>query len=138
LLPAGWDHEALTVELIRGKELAPIWSDIKVQPDDVAKLAVGAKKYKDAPLTDWEALLSEIIIGNAFGVDRIDYLLRDSHHAGVGYGKFDHIRLLDNLRILPKTYTEGCELSLGVELGGIHASEALLLARYFMYTQVYF
>ena len=27
---------------------------------------------------------------------------------------------------------------LGVEEGGIHSAEALMLARYFMYTQVYF
>ncbi len=46
--------------------------------------------------------MSEIIVGDAFGVDRMDYLLRDSHHAGVAYGKFDHFRLIDTLRILPK------------------------------------
>lgn len=37
---------------------------------------------------------------------------------------------------MPKTYATG-ELSLGIEQGGLHAAEALLLARYFMYTQVY-
>lgn len=136
LLPDGWDHERLTVELIRGDELAPIWKEIKVQPDDVAKLAVGAKKYKDTPLTDWEAILAEIIIGNAFGVDRMDYLLRDSHHAGVAYGRFDHFRLIDTIRILPKA--GGDEPTLGVDEGGLHSAEALLLARFFMYTQLYF
>ena len=40
-------------------------------------------------------------MGDAFGVDRMDYLLRDSHHAGVAYGRFDHYRLIDTLRILP-------------------------------------
>jgi HD superfamily phosphohydrolase len=137
LLPTGWDHERLTVELIRGQELRPVWSEIKVQPEDVAKLAVGAKKYKDAPLNDWEALLAEIIVGNAFGVDRIDYLLRDSHHAGVAYGRFDHFRLIDTIRILPKTIGSE-EPTLGVEEGGLHSAEALLLARFFMYTQLYF
>jgi len=38
-------------------------------------------------LDDWEAILSEMIIGDGFGADRMDYLLRDSLHAGVGYGR---------------------------------------------------
>ena len=121
LLPDGWDHERLTVELIRGDELAPIWKSIKVQPNDVAKLAVGAKKYKDGLLTSWEAILAEIIVGNAFGVNRMDYLLRDSYHAGVAYGRFDHFRLIDTIRILPKV--DGDEPTLGVEQGGLHSAE---------------
>jgi HD superfamily phosphohydrolase len=102
---------------------------------------IQTKKYKSAKFTDWEAILSEIIVGDAFGVDRIDYLLRDSYHAGVAYGKFDHYRLIDTIRILPRTTGEergSVEPVLGVEEGGLHSAEALLLARYFMYTQVYF
>lgn len=68
----------------------------------------------------------------------MDYLLRDSYHAGVAYGRFDHYRLIDTLRILPKEHEESQEPALGVEEGGLHSAEALLLARYFMYTQVYF
>jgi HD superfamily phosphohydrolase len=41
LLPDGWDHERLTVELVRAPELASVWRDIKVQPEDVAKIAAG-------------------------------------------------------------------------------------------------
>ena len=63
LLPDGWDHERLTLEIIRSEELESIWKDIKIQSDDVAKLAVGPKKYKDSAFTDWEAILSEIIMG---------------------------------------------------------------------------
>jgi len=138
LLPKGCNHEQLSIDLIESSEMKAIWSELAIHAEHVAKIAVGPRKYRKSPFDPWQSILSEIIIGDAFGVDRIDYLLRDSLHVGVAYGKFDHIRLLDNLRILPKTYTQGCELSLGVELGGMHASEALLLARYFMYTQVYF
>ena len=70
----------------------------------------------------------------SFGVDRIDYLLRDAHHAGVAYGKFDHYRLIDTLRILVE---EGKAPALGVEQGGLQSAEALLLARYFMWMQIY-
>lgn len=66
-------------------------------------------------------------------------MLRDSHHAGVAYGKFDHHRLIESIRILPETTAEGGsqEPSLGVDIGGLHSAEALLLARYFMWEQVY-
>jgi HD superfamily phosphohydrolase len=71
----------------------------------------------------------------------MDYLLRDSHHAGVRYGKFDHYRLVDTLRILPIVPPgeggDSKEAALGVEEGGIQSAEALMLARYFMYSQVY-
>lgn len=63
--------------------------------------------------------------------------MRDSHHIGVSYGTFDHFRLIDTLRILPKKYAETEEPVIGIEYGGIHNAEALLLARYFMFTQVY-
>jgi HD superfamily phosphohydrolase len=103
---------------------------------------VGPRKARDLSFTTWEAILAEIIVGDAFGVDRTDYLLRDSHHIGVAYGRFDHFRLVDTLRILPSQPSVDpgavAEPTLGVEEGGIHSAEALLLARYFMYTQVYF
>lgn len=71
----------------------------------------------------------------------MDYLLRDSLHAGVAYGRFDHFRLIDTLRFLPTPGpTDGSgskELQLGVTEGGLHAAEALLLARHFMFAQVY-
>ncbi len=143
LLPAGWGHERLTLEFIRSQEMEQIWNHIKVNSEDIAKLAVGPKHYKDETFTDWEAILSEIIVGDAFGVDRMDYLLRDSHHVGVAYGRFDQYRLIDTLRILPKVDKASerepgsREPALGIEEGGLHSAEALLLARYFMFTQVY-
>ena len=66
----------------------------------------------------------------------MDYLLRDSHHAGVAYGKFDHNRLIDTIRLMPGS-SQTKEPTLGVEAGGIHSAAALLLARYFMFLQVY-
>lgn len=143
LLPEAWDHERLTLELIRSDEMEQIWSQIKVDSKDVAKLTVGPKHYKEDRFDDWEAILSEIIVGDAFGVDRMDYLLRDSHHVGVAYGRFDQYRLIDTLRILPKVDRASeeepgsQEPALGIEEGGLHSAEALLLARYFMFTQVY-
>ncbi|NQT83908.1 HD domain-containing protein [bacterium] len=145
LLPKGWSHERLTMQLIRSDAMSSMWSKMRppLETEDIVKLAVGPKFYRKDPreraaFSDWEALLSEIIVGDAFGVDRMDYLLRDSHHAGVVYGKFGHIRLIDTLRVLPPPGEDSREPRLGVEQGGLHSAEALLLARYFMYAQVYF
>lgn len=66
----------------------------------------------------------------------MDYLLRDSYHAGVQYGKFDLHRLISTIR--PVQYKDGRAPRLGIAYGGLHAAEALVLARYFMFTQVYF
>lgn len=103
LLPANYDHERLTKELIYSEEMRQIWNSMTppLRADDIVKLAVGAKKAFPLQLSTWEAILSEIIVGDAFGADRMDYLLRDSYHAGVQYGTFDQHRLINTLRILP-------------------------------------
>ncbi len=143
LLPEGWDHERITRKIISSREMTSIWNDVTppLRHEDIVKLALGPKKARDLEFSNWEAILSEIIVGDAFGVDRMDYLLRDSHHAGVAYGKFDHYRLIDTMRILsaagPGENEEPAEPALGVEEGGIQSAEALMLARYFMYSQVY-
>lgn len=141
LLPPKRSHETFTYELIRSEELSSLFKHMAPPPDPsmVAKLAVGPEKIPDTtePYTLWETLLTEIITGDVFGSDRMDYLLRDSHHAGVTYGRFDHLRLIDSLRILHRPedrYTP----ALGLELGGLQAAEGMLMARYFMYSQVYY
>ncbi len=135
----------MTVEILRSDEMKELFRRMipPVEAEHVVKIAVGQKelsKFESIAFTAWESVLAEIITGNAFGVDRIDYLLRDSHHAGVAYGRFDHYRLIDTLRMLP-VYNERedrNEIKLGVEIGGLHSAEALLLARYFMFSQLYF
>lgn len=144
LLGPGWDHERLTKELMIGGIMKPIWNelDVPVDPELVAKIALGPRHWPaDDPFSELEQTLSEIITGDALGADRMDYLLRDSHHAGVAYGKFDHLRLIETMRIIgsdgdEELLPEGSWL--GIEEGGLHAAEALLIARYMMYTQVYF
>jgi len=143
LLPDGWDHERLTRELLSSAPLSDMWPKLKplLNSQDIVKLAIGKKKAPDLEFSNWEAVLSEIVVGDAFGVDRMDYLLRDSHHIGVPYGRFDHNRLIDTLRILPFSPEDPDapgEPALGVERGGLESAEALLLARYLMYSQVYF
>ena len=139
LLPESKSHESITSAFILNGPMSEIWTSMTpmLNPMDVAKVSVGQEVLTQEEFTDWERLLHEIIGGEAFGVDRMDYLLRDSHHAGVAYGRFDHYRLIEAMRILPAS-EQSDSLSLGIESGGIHSAEALLLARYFMFMQVYY
>ena len=149
LLPSGWNHERITMDLIVDGPLTHTIQSMRpsITPQDVAKIAVSPSVLPPSvveSLTDWETIVAEIISGAVFGADRMDYLLRDSHHAGVAYGRYDQHRLIDTIRILPAPPADDCEssqsgeLTLGVELGGLQTAESLLLARYFMFKQVYF
>jgi len=80
-------------------------------------------------------ILGQIIDG-PLDVDRMDYLLRDSVYTGVEYGKFDLDRLLHTLTVVRDP--EFQEIALGIEEGGVYTAEALMLARYYMFLQVYF
>lgn len=138
ILPPGTNHETYTMEIIRSDEMREIWKQVddRIEPEHIVKLAVGEKDL-DLPFTPWERILSEIITGDVFGVDRMDYLLRDSHYTGVPSGRFDHYRLIDMLRVLPKN-RHSDEITLGIDEGGLRSAEDLLLSRYFMFKQVYY
>jgi HD superfamily phosphohydrolase len=147
LLPKGWSHERISWELILGEEMGSLWKEMTppLRAEDVAKLAIGKKHAPDGvEFSLWEEVLSEIVVGDAFGVDRMDYLLRDSHHAGVEYGRFDYRRLSNSMRILPGSPRDDAAEdeeppppALGVEEGGLESARQLLLARYFMFSQMY-
>ncbi|MEE3490237.1 HD domain-containing protein [uncultured Methanobrevibacter sp.] len=68
------------------------------------------------------------IVSGELDVDRMDYLLRDSHNTGVSYGKIDYERLISNL-----TLDDGLIL----DIKGVQAAEGALVSRYFMYPSVY-
>lgn len=143
LLPDEWNHEKLAAAILKHEPLNTLLGAVRppVDVDDVIKLALG-RHATGLTFSNWEAILSEIVVGDIFGADRIDYLLRDSHHAGVAYGRFDHHRLIDSMRILPAPSDsddqQPREPVMGVEEGGLQSAESLLLARYLMYSQVYF
>jgi HD superfamily phosphohydrolase len=75
-------------------------------------------------------------VAGEMDMDRTDYLLRDSLHCGVEYGKFDFRRLIESLTVHKNRDTGRLELA--IERGGEHTFEALILARYQMNTQVYY
>lgn len=77
-------------------------------------------------------------VSGTFDVDRCDYLLRDAHFTGVGYGKFDLDWLLRSLRFGLDDGSEGGPPLAIDGAKGIPAIESFLLARLFMFQQVYF
>jgi hypothetical protein len=136
LLPGG--HETATVRIIEGTEIRDIIEDRHyakgIRVADVIPVAVGRATATRLP-NAIQQFLSQILTG-PLGVDRMDYLLRDSLHAGVRYGQFDVHRLVNTLTIIRHPETENPVIAL--ERGGLHAAEGLLLARYFMFQQVYY
>lgn len=68
--------------------------------------------------------------------DKMDYLLRDSHYCGVTYGTYDLNRFVSTLTVYKDTKDN--TLHIAIERGGIQALEEFILARYFMFIQVYF
>lgn len=75
-------------------------------------------------------------VSGTLDVDRCDYLLRDAHSTGVRYGVFDLDWLFRSLRFAPTSPARAPSLAIdGAK--GLPAIEAFLLARLFMFQQVY-
>lgn len=67
--------------------------------------------------------------------DKIDYLVRDARNCGIMYGNFDRYSLIKNLTLFEDK--DGI-YRIAVEENGLQALESFILARYYMFSQVYF
>jgi len=138
-------HEEWSLKVVKSSLLAPLWKELQSafpSRDPIGsaiKLSLGEKKIKELGegslvFSDWERVLSEIITGDFFGCDRIDYLIRDAKYTGLSYGVFDYHQLIEMLVLLQD---EKGRSVLGVEENGLESCEALLLARRFMFRRLY-
>jgi len=125
-------HEKLSVQVITRTDL--LGGDIEALflPEAsgwVAYLIEGARE-----LYPQLEVLHDIVSGE-MDADRTDYLIRDSHHCGVDYGRFDYRRLIESQDV---HIGDDGQLQVALSEDGRHALEALILARYQMNTQVYY
>jgi len=131
-----YKHEDYTTALINGPLRDVIEkhsinrTNFNITADDISGLIEGN------PERLRERVFWKVIISSQLDADRGDYLLRDSYHSGVKYGIYDLDRLLVTiaLGIDPETN----DVILGVKEGGWHVAESLIIARYLMFSQVYF
>ena len=120
------EHEIYCQQYLLDPEIADcISNDFTCSLDDVLKLVQGDKTNPDT------ALIHSLLSG-PIDVDKMDYLYRDSLHAGVPYGQnFDSGRLIDSLCI-----NEAGD-RLAITEKGRTAAELMVFARYVMFSEVY-
>src|SRR5262249_7875464 len=121
-------------EMVRGPlrdviEDHPLNQNYGISAESIANLLTASPKAG-------RALVWRNLISSQLDADRADYLLRDAYHCGVEYGRYDLNRILATLTIGLDPETD--DLTLAVEEGGQHSAEGLIVARYMMFTQVYF
>src|SRR5207253_11460879 len=125
-------HEGFTIKLLEEKDF--LGQELDRTYFAGFSLLLGKILRGGAVLPPQLKVLRDLISGE-MDADRSDYLLRDSHHCGVEYGRFDHPRMIQCLDLHEG---EGGALEIALQRDGIHTFEALILARYQMNTQVYF
>ncbi len=125
-LPSVPQHELFANSFLLEGEIADaLRHDWAIQPRDVVDLLSG--KPRDAR----SRLLASMLSG-PIDIDKVDYLARDSLHAGVPYGRnFDQGRLIASLCL------DAGGTALAISEKGKTAAEMLVFARYVMFSEVY-
>jgi HD superfamily phosphohydrolase len=150
LFDEGTEHEDYTKKIICETEIAQLIRDIG---EDFCLNHKNKEEYRITPeliwliygeknpelnekyiMPDYKFLKS--FMDSELDCDKMDYLLRDSYYCGVNYGKYDLNRLLSSLSVYRQERHNIMQLA--IERGGIHAFEEFVIARYFMFIQVYF
>lgn len=85
-------------------------------------------------LSDPHLIALHTFMDNFVDADKIDYLERDATNCGVFYGRFDREALINNLTTVKDK--NGID-TLALRKQGVQALEGFLLARYYMFSQVY-
>jgi len=115
------DHEALGKKIIKhDSELQKIFSDNQIDVDQFSKVF-----NQEDPEFLTEILSSDL------DCDRLDYLMRTAHHAGLPYGHVDVNYLVHNMDIDEKD-------SLCLRRRALRAADHMLVSRYYDYMQLPF
>jgi len=117
-----FDHERAGQEIISvDEELRTIFNESEIDPEDVASIfrrtRRGADPQKFANL-----------VSSDLDADRIDYLLRTSHHSGLPYGSVDLDYIISQMRL-------DSDNRVCIRMKALRAADHMLLSRYFDYLQ---
>ena len=119
-------HETLVHGVLTGGGMATILErEWGVSPERIHCLIGGTA-------TDTAGRILHSLLSGPIDVDKMDYLSRDSLHAGVPYGRhFDQERLLSSLCL------DAAGQGLAITDKGRTAAELMVFARYVMFSEVY-
>ena len=125
-LPGVPTHELFANSfLLEGEVADALRDDWGINPRDVVSL------LSEKPQDPTRRVLASMLSG-PIDIDKMDYLMRDSLHAGVPYGRnFDQQRLLGSLCL-----NEAGD-ALAITDKGKTAAEMMVFARYVMFSEVY-
>jgi HD superfamily phosphohydrolase len=125
-LPGVPQHEMFANSFILEGEIADtLRDDWGINPRDVVAL------LSEKPRDNRTRILHSILSG-PIDIDKMDYLVRDSLHAGVPYGRnFDQQRLIGSLCL------NDAGDGLAISEKGRTAAEMMVFARYVMFSEVY-
>jgi len=123
----GMRHELRARAILGLPEIRTALDRIGVAAGDVEALVTGSSEAR-------YPVLREIVSGPNLDADRMDYLLRDSYFTGVVNGRYDVDQLTASLRV----FEHRGSAVLGVDGRGVVALESFVLARYMMFSAVYF
>lgn len=119
------------------------WSKKIVLSEDTDLYKVLAKVAKRLPQTVAELIdknntdhptWMKYLLSSQLDMDRMDYLRRDSHFTGAGYGHFDWHRILSTFELYEQDGTRDIVWNEKAKF----AIEEFIFARYYMYQNVYF
>ena len=141
VFPSGLEHEHFTEKIIMEtcigeyineighKFVEEYGEDYNITPELICDIYRGRQ-----PGPNCEYTFLKSFMDSELDCDKMDYLLRDSKFCGVEYGNYDVERLLTSLTIFTQ---DGCP-RLAINSGGVPVFEEFVLARYYMFIQVYF
>jgi hypothetical protein len=117
------DHERYTKFIVMNSEITERLNKVGIDPNMIIEFMEG--RYLRKP----ELAFLNGLLASELDIDRLDFLLRDSHYCGVSYGKYDLDRLI--LSMTPHNN------EIVITSKGIQSAEIYVLARFNMYVQVY-
>lgn len=138
-------HEDYTLKIILASGLTPMIQKAGAihgfKPIHVAALIEPRIKIDDdffqdtiqGEKADFRPILSQLI-SSELDADRMDYLRRDSLHAGVSYGQYEFDWLVRNLT----WHVKGGKCYLGLQHRALYSFEDFLISRFHMFLMVYF